>query len=456
MHRFTAETDATARAVVAYALERIQMDPPPLDGPATLDELRAAAGETITAAGIGGQEALRVFAEVLAPATLSTDHPRNWAFVPAAPTEASVLFDLVVGASSIIGSTWIDGAGAIYAENQAMRWLLDLTGFPESAGGVFVSGGSAGNLSALVTARDRARREREAAGRERPARWMIAATEDAHSSVWSAAKVMDVDVLSVPSDERNRLTGEALENTLQQHGGQLDGLFAVVATAGTTNAGIVDDLEGVRWVAQRRGLWFHVDGAYGGAALAAPSAGAMFTGIEHADSLVIDPHKLLFAPFDCAALMYKDPLTAARAHMQEAAYLDEVTELENWNPSHYAYHLTRRVRGLPFWFSLAAHGTDAYRDAIETVLQLTRDAADEIRSRDGFELLEEPEISVVLFKRDAWDEDRYLAWCDELLDTHTAFALPTTWHGERVMRFCFVNPVTTVEDVRAVLDTMGG
>ncbi|MEX0991519.1 MAG: pyridoxal-dependent decarboxylase [Actinomycetota bacterium] len=454
MHRFTTETDAIAQAVVGYALDRIKMDPPPLDGPATLEELRAAAGETITADGIGGEEALRVFADVLAPATLSTDHPRNWAFVPAAPTEASVLFDLVVGASSIIGSTWIDGAGAIYAENQAIRWLLDLAGFPGSSGGVFVSGGSAGNLSALVTARDRAMRERQAAGRERPARWTLAATEDAHSSVWSAAKVMDVDVLAVPTDERARLTGEALENTLQQRAGDLDGLFAVVATGGTTNAGIVDDLEGVRWVAQRRGLWLHVDGAYGGAALAAPSARALFTGIEHADSVVIDPHKLLFAPFDCAALLYRDPLVAARAHMQEAAYLDEVTELENWNPSHYAYHLTRRVRGLPFWFSLATHGTAAYRDAVEAVLQLTREAADEIRGRDGLELLEEPEISVVLFKRDGWGEDRYLTWCDELLDTHTAFALPTTWHGEKVMRFCFVNPVTTIEDVRVVLDTM--
>ncbi len=177
MHRFDEDTETLIRDIVAYATDRIRMSPPPLDGTASLEDLREAAGDVITPEGIGGEEALRLFAEVLAPATISTDHPRNWAFVPAAPTKASVMFDLVVGASSIIGTNWLDGAGAIFAENQALRWLLDLAGFPAEAGGVFVSGGSAGNLSGLVTGRDRAMRAREEAGLERPSRWKIAATE---------------------------------------------------------------------------------------------------------------------------------------------------------------------------------------------------------------------------------------------------------------------------------------
>ena len=135
-----------------------------------------------------------------------------------------------------------------------------------------------------------------------------------------------------------------------------------MATSGTTNLGVIDDLAGIAEVCRERGLWFHVDGAYGGAALAAPSVRHLFAGIEHADSFIVDPHKWLFAPFDCCALVYRDPEVARRAHTQHAGYLDPINEAGEWNPSDYAMHLSRRARGLPFWFSLAVHGTDAYRE----------------------------------------------------------------------------------------------
>ena len=129
MHRFDESAEALAPAIFDYALERVQMDPPPLDRSRTPSELEAAAGRTITPAGIGGEEALRVFAEALAPTTISVDHPRFFAFVPAAPTDAAILFDLVVGASSIYGGSWLEGAGAVFAENEALHWLADLAGF---------------------------------------------------------------------------------------------------------------------------------------------------------------------------------------------------------------------------------------------------------------------------------------------------------------------------------------
>ncbi len=209
MHRFDESADALSRAIVAYARNRIA-SPQPLDGPATGGELRARAGATVTAEGLGGDEALRIWSEVLAPATISTDHPSSMAFVPSAPTKASVLFDLIVGASSTIAAGWIDGAGAIWAENEALRWVADLAGFPPEAGGVFVSGGSAGNLSALVAARYAAAGERE-----RPATgWKVAVADSVHSSVVTAARVMDVGVVRVPGDEHGRLTGAALEEAL--------------------------------------------------------------------------------------------------------------------------------------------------------------------------------------------------------------------------------------------------
>jgi len=446
MHGFDERTEELARVLMAYASQRIT-NPVPLDGPAPAAELARRAGQTITPEGIGGAEALRVWAEVLAPATISTDHPAFLAFVPNAPSKASVLFDLVISASSTYGGSWLEGGGAVWAENQALRWIADLAGLPDGTGGVFVSGGTAGNLSALVAARHAASIARP----ERPARWAVAAGDSAHSSVASAARVMDVDVISIPSDDHARLTGAALRQAL---GSAPDGLFAVVVSAGSTNAGVVDDLAGVAEVCRERGLWMHVDGAYGGAALLAPSVRDRFTGIEHADSFIVDPHKWLFAPFDACALLYRDPAMARAAHVQQASYLDSLNATEEWNASDYAYHLTRRARGLPLWFSLATYGTDAYREAVEAVLEITQQAADEIRRHPDLELLLEPELSVVLFRRIGWGPDDYETWWRRLLDAQIAFVQPTSWQGEKVARLCFVNPRTTLDHVRAILGTM--
>ncbi len=448
MHRYSAETERLAQAVMRVALDRLRMDAP-LDGPRTYAELSARAGQTITDEGLGGSEALRVWTDVLGPATMSVDHPRYLAFIPGAPTESSTLFDLVVGASSLYGGSWLESSGAVYAENQALRWVCDLVGLPEGAGGCFVQGGTVGNLSALVAARHAALEQR---GR-RPARWTVAITEETHSSVaYALHNVMDVDTLLVPADERGRMTGEALESALAAASD--DGLFAVVATAGTTNVGVVDDLAGIAEVCRSRGLWMHVDGAYGGAALAAPSARHLFAGVEHADSFIVDPHKWLFSPFDCCALVYRDPAVARRAHTQHAGYLDAINDDSEWNPSDYALHLSRRARGLPFWFSLAAHGSDAYRDAIESTLTIAREGAQEIRSRDHLELLVEPDLSVLIFRRIGWDAEDYQAWSKRLLAEGYAFVTPTTHRGEPCTRFAIVNPRTTFSDLAGILATM--
>ena len=150
MHEVTGEL---REAVFEYARTRLNYAPPPLDSPKPQEILIALAGETITEKGLGGTSALELFSEVLAPATISTDHPGYLSFIPSAPTEASKLFDLIVSASAIYGGSWMEGAGAVYAENQVIEWLVRETGLPESAGGVFVQGGTIGNLSALVAAR---------------------------------------------------------------------------------------------------------------------------------------------------------------------------------------------------------------------------------------------------------------------------------------------------------------
>jgi len=452
VHSFDKDADHVAvDKVLSYARERLLMDPIPLDGAQTEDYLRSTAGQTITAAGLGSTRAMELFEHTLAPACLSTDHPRYLSFIPCAPTREAAAFDVVVGASSIYGGSWMEGAGAVYAENQALRWISDLAGLPESAGGVFVPGGTVGNLSALVVARHTARaRAKEAGTGARPYR--IAATDNAHSSVVSMAAVMDAEVCGVHVDDKLRLTGPELRKTLEEHGP--DTFFAVVATSGTTNFGVVDDLASVAEVCREYGLWLHVDGAYGGAGLAAPSVRHLFDGIEHADSFIVDPHKWLFAPFDCCALIYREPELARVAHTQEAGYLDVITKSAEWNPTDYSIGLTRRARGLPLWYSLAVHGTDAYVEAIESTLEVTRFAADEIGRRDYLEAVREPDLSVVVFRRLGWGPEDYQAWTDRLLGQEFAFVVPTTFRGETLTRFAIVNPHTTKEDVNAILDTM--
>ncbi|MEO7754209.1 MAG: aminotransferase class I/II-fold pyridoxal phosphate-dependent enzyme [Terracoccus sp.] len=452
MHSF--DKDADHRALdqaLSYARERLLMDPVPLDGPETQEYLRSAAGPTVTAAGLGATTAMEVFVHTLAPACLSTDHPRYLSFIPCAPTREAAAFDVVVGASSIYGGSWLEGAGAVHAENEALRWIADLVGLPEGAGGVFVPGGTVGNLSALVAARHTARARARAAGTSgRPYR--IAATDNAHSSVVSMAAVMDAEICGVPVDESLRMTGEALRQTLEENGPET--FFAVVATCGTTNLGVVDDLASVSQVCQEYGIWLHVDGAYGGAGLAAPSVRALYDGIEHADSFIVDPHKWLFAPFDSCALLYRDPALARVAHTQQAGYLDVLTTSPEWNPTDYSIGLTRRVRGLPLWFSLAVHGTDAYVRAIEGTLEVTRFAAAEIRRRPHLELVRDPDLSVIVFRRLGWSAQDYQAWTDRLLGEEFAFVVPTTFRGETLARFAIVNPATTTDDIAAILDTM--
>jgi glutamate/tyrosine decarboxylase-like PLP-dependent enzyme len=332
VHGFTDETEALGQAILSYAADRLRLDPVPLDGPRTPEQLDKVAGATITPGGMGGAAALRLFEEVLAPACLSIDHPRYLSFIPCAPTEEAAMFDLVVGASSIYGGSWLEGAGAVHAENQALRWIADLAGLPESAGGSFVQGGTIGNLSALVTARATARVRHTEQGRtgEGPRPWKVAATAGSHSSIASACHVMDAELVSVPVDEQWRMTGEALREVLEQE--RPETVFAVVATCGTTNFGVIDDLASVAEVGGEFGLWLHVDGAYGGAGLAAPSIRDRYAGVERADSFIVDPHKWLFAPFDCCALLYREPALARAAHTQKASYLDVITDRPEWNP----------------------------------------------------------------------------------------------------------------------------
>ena len=452
MHSVDPTTESMIRSVLAYAENRLRLNPVPLDqGSRDPVELEAAVKGLLGPEPHNPDQVLGVYTSVIAPAVISADSPRFLGFIPAAPTKASLLFDMLISCASIQGISWLEAAGAIHAENQVLRLIADRAGMPEGAGGCFVSGGSAGNLSALVVAREVAKRKAGSAAAGR--RWRVAVGADAHSSITNTLRICEMDPLIVQADD-HRLTGAGLRAAIAADGDPRS-LAAVVATSGTTNAGIIDDLAGAAEVAREHGLWFHVDGAYGGAGLFAPSVRPRYEGIEHADSFIVDPHKWLFAPFDCAALLYRNPSVARSVHKQDASYLDVIHDTPGeWNPTDYAYHLTRRARGLPLWFSLAVYGVDAYTAAIEAAIELARLTAAEIRARDHLELIREPELGVVLFRRRGWDPAQYNRWATQLLTDQVAFIPPSAWEGETVARFAFLHPQTSMDLVRQILDRM--
>lgn len=433
--------------VIDHARSRIAHDLEPLRPAPDAAELDRALSGVITAEGIGADRAFDLFSHVIAPNCLAVDHPRFLSFVAHPPSTAALIFDMALSASAIFGTSWMESAGATAAENQALRWLADLAGMPEGAGGVFLSGATVANFNALAAARAWWRATHPVS----EGRLGVAMTAEAHASAKMVARVLELEIVPVAEDERGRMIGLAVERALADPPVEV---CAVVATGGITNVGIVDDLAGAAEISRSHGLWFHVDAAYGGAAMTVERTRPLFNGIERADSFVIDPHKWLFTPLDCSALIYRDPAHAKAAFTQHADYIAAMQGVGNWNPGDYGIHLTRRARGLPFWFMLATYGTDAIAAAVGHGIDLAMETAREIECRPELTLVMEPELSVVIFKRNGWAMANYQAWSDRMLATGTAFVLPTLVHGEPVLRLCFVNPRTTMDDVRLILDSL--
>jgi L-2,4-diaminobutyrate decarboxylase len=437
MHEPTPADERAARDLADWALARLA------DRRGVLPA-KPAAGPLprLGPAGIGTEAALAAFRDAVVPTAIPPDHPRYLAFVPGTPTVAAALADMALSAAMIYGGSRLEAGAAVEAEDAVLRWLADAAGFPPSAGGTFVSGGSIANLSALVAARG--------GGESTHHHRVIIAGASAHSSMAAAAHIMGSTLVAAPAaDAHGRLDGRVLTETLA--GLDPDEVVAVVATAGATNTGAFDRLAEVAEVCAAHGLWLHVDGAYGGAALLSPRTRPLLDGMEQADSFIVDPHKMLYTPFDCAALVYRDSTAARRSLTQTADYLDPICDEEAGNPSDLAVHLTRRVRGVPLWASVLAYGTDAYAAAVEHCVDIAEYAAGRIADAAALELVIEPAFTVLLLRRLGWAPDDYAAWCQDALRRGVAMVMPSKHAGETVLRFCFVNPLTTRDDMDQVL-----
>ena len=314
MHAISDETWDTVDEVLDYARRRAVFEDVPLDKPLHAERSGAPRVGVDHREGIGARRATALFENVLAPACVTTDHPGYLSFIPSAPTKAAIAFDVVVSASSIYGGSWMEGSGAVFAENEVLHWLAAEFGLPDGRRWRLHPGRDDRQPVGAGVGQGCARRRNREAGRADPARWVVVCSAEAHSSIASAAAVMDVDVATAPPDAAGRLHGEAVARGLDEHGAAA---FAVVATGGTTNFGIVDDIASIAAVTRDRDVWLHIDGAYGLAAMLVERMRPAFAGVEQADSLIVDPHKWLFAPFDACALIYRDPAVAlARAHSE--------------------------------------------------------------------------------------------------------------------------------------------
>jgi aromatic-L-amino-acid decarboxylase len=383
---------------------------------------------SITEAGLGLDGAWNRFTDVLAPNNIGLDSERFLAFIPMSPSAAGVWMDAIVGAANFSAESWLEGAGAVAAENQVIDLLCRVAGMPHGSAGCFMSGGSIGNLSALAVARD------QAGGRR-----MVAVADTAHASVDNALHLLGLEPLVVPTGPDCRLTGATLRAAI---GDRRDVGIVVAAGGGTTPRGR-DPLDGCADVARDLGAWFHVDGAYGLAALLLPEMAAKFEGIGRADSFIVDPHKWLFSPAGSCALVYRDPRLARAVHTQHGPYIDVLrTDDDAFNPCDLGYQLTRRASGLPIWFALALHGVEAHRIAVRSALTMATAMADALDACPVTELVMRPELGVVLFRRDGWGAAEWAGWARGLLDTGVAFVAPSTYRGEPIGRLVFMHPRT--------------
>ena len=449
MHKFNSKVAEILVNILEHTIWRLNQEPS-LDYPRTVDFFKKNAQTMIREQGNSHKKVFAQFKEVLEKSIISVDSPRFLSFIPVAPTKAAMIFDLVVSAGSLCGVSWQEASGAVWAENQVIRWIADLANFPKKAGGCFVSGGTNANLSALVVAREKYRQNNNTKGKC----LAIICSSETHSSIANIAMIMDCALIIVPAAKNYQLNANTIENVINNNKQKYKNyaIFAVVATAGTTNLGVIDDIMSIIEFTKKINAWLHVDAAYGGGGLLSSKVRHLYQGIEQADSFIIDPHKWLFAPLDCAAVIYRNKYDAQKVHVQKASYLNILHEDDSGdNPADYAIHLSRRARGLPLWFSLSVYGVAAYRKAIEKSLENAQYAAKKIQTLPYLHLLMKPILSIVVFKRIGWNRQQYKKWSTQQLKNQLCFVTPSEVDNSSVLRLAFLNPETNNKIINDIL-----
>ncbi len=369
---------------------------------------------------------LRDLDEVILPATTHWNHPRFFAYFAISGSEPGILAELLVAALNVNTMLWRTGPAATELEELALDWLRQLLGLPEGLHGHIEDTASTATLAALAVAREL-----------RPG-GAVLCSEHAHSSVDKAARLLGLDVRKIPADGAFRMRPDALA-------GELDGAAAVVATVGTTSTTSVDPIPAIAAACEQAGAWLHVDAAYAGSAAVCEEHRWALSGVERADSLVVNPHKWLFTPMDCSCLFTRRPGAFREAFSLVPEYLrtddEDVTNLMDYGPA-----LGRRFRALKLWAVIRCLGREGLQALIREHVRLARLFASWVEAEPGWEVVAPYPFSVVCFRREGGDEENE-ALLARANATGEVFLSHTRLDGRYVLRLAVGNMRTTEADV---------
>jgi len=387
-----------------------------------------------------------------------TQHPRFFAFIPSPSNFVSVMADALAAGFNPFAGNWLEGSGTSQLELVVIDWLREMCGLPQGAGGLFVSGGSMANLTALAAARG-------AKLENRTENAVVYFSDQTHSSLEKALRILGFargQICKLPSDDQFRLRIPELQRAVAEDRAAGREPFCVIANAGTTNTGAIDPLNEIADFCAKENLWLHVDGAYGAAAALCERGKTLLAGIECADSLSLDPHKWLFQPFEIGCVLLRDARLLKKTFHTMAEYLEDTRRAEDEEINYYDYgpQLTRGFRALKLWLSLKTFGAAAFRQAIEHGFALAELAESILRQGSHWQMISPATMGIVTFRfvpPDASEKrinEIHKRMVEAMAEDGFVFANSTALRGQTVMRLCTINPRTTEEDIRATIEKL--
>ena len=400
---------------------------------------------------------IEVFDHIVKNVLSHTDlltHPKFYSFVPSPSNYISVMADTLASGFNIFSGGWSASPAAAELEIVTMNWLLEIFKFPiAKGGGIFTSGGSMANLTALTTAR------RIKCGNDF-SKGIIYLSDQAHSSNIKAIRILGFkkrQVRVIPTDGEFKISLNKLKNAIAKD--KLQGYipFCLLATAGTTNTGTVDPLEAIADICAEENLWMHVDGAYGGAAILSKKGSSILKGIERADSLTIDPHKWLFQPYEIGCLLVKDHRWLSKTFSEKPVYLRDIEGNESEiNFYDHGIQLTRRFRALKFYMSVKTFGLNAFKEAIEYSISLTEEFEGILRKSPKWEVISPATLAIINFRYNPINHNLSESELDKLnqyiskkiIESRSAVLVTTILEEQVVLRMCLINPRTTLNDLQ--------
>ena len=387
-------------------------------------------------------------------------HPKFYSFVPSPSNFVSTMADTLATGFNIFSGGWSASPAAAELEIVSLNWLLEMFNFPiKEGGGIFTSGGSMANLTALATAR------RIKCG-EDFSKAIIYLSDQAHSSNIKAIRILGFkqsQLRIIPTDSEFKIAVNKLKNAIAKD--KIEGFepFCILVSAGTTNTGTVDPLNEIADICERENLWMHVDGAYGGAAILADKGHEYLKGIDRADSLTVDPHKWFFQPYEIGCLLVKNHKWLSKTFTETPVYLRDIEGNESEiNFFDHGIELTRRFRALKFYMSVKTYGLNAFKEAINYNIALTEELDVFLRKSAKWEVVSPATLAIINYRYNPLNKDLSEEQLDavnqyiskQVIETKEAVLVTTILMNQVVLRMCLINPKTTMTDLQETLEKL--